>query len=849
MASMFRKPRRNFRRKVTGSDSDNERDGGDEHMDIDDESYDNVSTDLNNTSAGKSTKEKKKNLKIKEKEPSTKSTLSFDHEEEDTEVFKVKKSSHSKRIAKQLKRERERDEKLEKEEKAKLEKNNPNKRSDSDEERAREEELKKLREELRTLNGDEAEALESSDEDSGPASFRNRLARGEIPDAKTIHFIRKQRQMARQSEDYLPIEQSEAVASKNSSTSRLVRDDEHDKSDEDEDDSRIDFTVNNAATERQKLRDDFLATEHGSDDESEKELASWEDQQIRKAVGHQAPEALLQQHTNGTISRQPDLSAYGPNLARPAVSYHTMSKMPDISEITIESVRKRLQERLDSMDMVYRSHKMELERAQTDMEDCEKNIATCKLKSGDLEERYRFFQEMRGYVRDLVECLNEKVPTINELEQRMHSLLRARAVRLLQRRQQDVRDQCQDYMTNKAAAQVVMETEEEQAKQRRVAEREARRSRRRRARESRNITAHHDGLSSDDEENQADVTKFNLEKENITTIAEKLFEDALEDFSEMDLIRKRFEEWKLQFGDTYREAYISLCIPKLVTPFVKLQLVTWNPLEEGCRDFEDMDWYNSLIFFGASSQREVDPEDTDIKILLAVVEKIILPKLTYLAENIWDPLSTTQSSRLVNLTRRLFRDYPTVHAKSKNSQAYLQAIYNRIKKTLDDDVFMPLYPMSVLDGRSSGPAVFFHRQSWTCIKLLGSILSWHGLLGMKMLQQLALDGLLNRYIVLGLANSHVNRHAMDKCQAIISTLPKAWFAELESDKTLPQLENLCRYLTKAAELVHKSTCTQSDQERQEGRTLIKQMSKQLVTIHAMDHALFLSNQYSFKITS
>lgn len=41
-----------------------------------------------------------------------------------------------------------------------------------------------------------------------------------------------------------------------------------------------------------------------------------------------------------------------------------------------------------------------------------------------------------------------QVPTINELEQRMHSLLRARALRLLQRRQQDVRDQCQDYMTS-----------------------------------------------------------------------------------------------------------------------------------------------------------------------------------------------------------------------------------------------------------------------------------------------------------------------------------------------------------------------------------------------------------------
>jgi len=30
-------------------------------------------------------------------------------------------------------------------------------------------------------------------------------------------------------------------------------------------------------------------------------------------------------------------------------------------------------------------------------------------KTSTLEEQYQFFQEMRGYVRDLVECLNEKV--------------------------------------------------------------------------------------------------------------------------------------------------------------------------------------------------------------------------------------------------------------------------------------------------------------------------------------------------------------------------------------------------------------------------------------------------------
>ena len=46
---------------------------------------------------------------------------------------------------------------------------------------------------------------------------------GEIPDAKTIHFIRKQRQMARDSEDFISLDQDEASGDKNSSTSRLVR--------------------------------------------------------------------------------------------------------------------------------------------------------------------------------------------------------------------------------------------------------------------------------------------------------------------------------------------------------------------------------------------------------------------------------------------------------------------------------------------------------------------------------------------------------------------------------------------------------------------------------------------------
>lgn len=61
------------------------------------------------------------------------------------------------------------------------------------------------------------------------------------------------------------------------------------------------------------------------------------------------------------------------------------------------------------MDEVHRSHTQERDSLVSDISDTEKSIETCQEKVAGLEGRYRFFQEMRGYVRDLVDCLSEKV--------------------------------------------------------------------------------------------------------------------------------------------------------------------------------------------------------------------------------------------------------------------------------------------------------------------------------------------------------------------------------------------------------------------------------------------------------
>lgn len=67
--------------------------------------------------------------------------------------------------------------------------------------------------------------------------------------------------------------------------------------------------------------------------------------------------------------------------------------------------------------------------------------------------------------------------------------------------------------------------------------------------------------------------------DELSKSAATLFDDVVDDFSQVELICSRFETWKRDYDDSYSEAFIALCLPKLFTPFVKLELVRWNPLE------------------------------------------------------------------------------------------------------------------------------------------------------------------------------------------------------------------------------------------------------------------------------
>uniref|UniRef100_A0A8C7MQF0 PAX3 and PAX7 binding protein 1 n=2 Tax=Oncorhynchus kisutch TaxID=8019 RepID=A0A8C7MQF0_ONCKI len=783
--------------------------------------------------------------------PPKASLLSFDDDEDEAEVFRVKKSNHSKKIVKQLKKEYKED--LEKVCYVKQEPNTdvwPQPLASIKEEPASRAGSEQGEEEMEVDSTDEQEPKTQSQSlasktptttaagafsNTSTLSTLSTLRPGEIPDAAFIHAARKRRQMARELGGDAPLVETDTPKK------RLVREEEEEgdgSDDEDEDEKRISFSGVKNKSQRTRIAEEIGI--EGSDDEAldtggqDEEVSRWEQEQIRKGISIPQVQAC-QPDDNGSVyyhsssydPQQPYSSTY-------SLPYSYSSKPEgctlvysapggDLSPVTTDLVKTRLRDRLSQMRVGHDANAKRYDQIQEELEAAQNTIRRLEGSSNDDAEQYKFLQEMRGYVRDLLECFGEKVPTVAELEGNMHQLLRQRACRLVQRRQDDIKDESAEFasLSSKAVmAPNLMSVDsfgrdrtvyQEHARQRRIAEREARRTRRRQAREQNGKRAEHlEGLSSDDEETSTDLTSYCLERDRIVRESKKVFEDVLEDFHSLDSIKSRFEVWRHLYFTCYRDAYIGLCLPKLFNPLVRLQLITWSPLQvrEKCANFEYMLWFESGMKKG----------DVDINLLPAIVERVILPKLAVLAEQVWDPLSCSQTTRLVSFVTRLLRGYPTVlNGDNRNTQ-------------VSTDTHTP----TVLNGDNRNT------------QLLGNILQWSGVLSGSTVRELALDSTLNRYILSALQNAEAGEDSVLKSQRVVECFPAQWFVGLKGQQTLPQLEPFCRYLTHLASALLRGSLGGSDIDKRNAKEQIKEVVKLLARLNALDHLITVATEHGIK---
>ncbi|KAG7465651.1 hypothetical protein MATL_G00155760 [Megalops atlanticus] len=634
---------------------------------------------------------------------------------------------------------------------------------------------------LASVSADEPESGEDaaegdmhagSDGDASSTSSSSRTCGpriGAIPDARQIRAARRQRREARAQRDYIPLDQGREGTPGAGEEEEEEEEQSEDSDGTDDHQRRIQFAPK-PKTLRERIAEKIGGSESESslsDSQEDADRTLWEEQQIGKGVKR--------------VQRS------GSSSPQETVKHRKKFDIPEsLPPVSIAIIKKRVAAKLESLREVHRAREAEHRRMQLDMDDAQ--AALEQLENGSAHEQHRFYRDMRVYVQNLTECLREKVVQINTVELDIHTLLSDQAEALLARRREAVREE------SSRLQELAYKTDPSSNGHGEKGQAEAQGTRQ--AGDSEEAEAGEE--PADQQPLPEEEEELNRKRDEILRRAEDIFVDVQESFSDVGKILSRFEEWRSQFSESYHNAYISLCLPKLLAPLLRHQLVGWNPLKADSKDFEALPWYSAVDRF-CHGQGYEESENTDNKTLTSIIEKTIVTKIQGFVEMVWDPLSSTQSLCLANLCRRLQDDYSIFEGEqSKPVKAFVEAVVARMRSAVDEDVFIPLYPKQLLDDRRSPQYLFRDRQFYSAVKLLGSIALWDGLVPEDVLKELSLGKLLNRYLMMTLLNTPSERDSVKKCKKVAACFPKSWFENVSSRSPIPQLQNFSNHLLQTA---------------------------------------------------
>ncbi|KAM5143023.1 intron Large complex component GCFC2 isoform 3-T3 [Callospermophilus lateralis] len=379
-----------------------------------------------------------------------------------------------------------------------------------------------------------------------------------IPDAAFIQAARRKRELARAQDDYISLD-----VKHNSTTPDTKRNSVEDpESEPDDHEKRIPFTPK-PQTLRQRMTEETTSGNETSEDSQEGENQDiWEQQQMRKAV---------------KITEGRDIDLSHSSKSQTVKKFDASISFPPVN---LEVIKKQLNNRLALLQDTHRSHQREYEKYMQDVKSSKSTIENLENSSSQAA-NYKFYKSMKIYVENIIDCLNEKMINIQEIESSMHALLLKQAMTLMKRRQDELKHESAylQQLSRKAETSTNGSLAIDEKSQCILEDIESRRIQRRQARALSGNCNHQEGTSSDDELSSAEMTNFQKSQGDILQDQKKVFEDVHDDFCNIQNILLKFQQWREKFPDSYYDAFIGLCIPKLLNPLIRVQLLDWNPLK------------------------------------------------------------------------------------------------------------------------------------------------------------------------------------------------------------------------------------------------------------------------------
>ncbi|CAI9096290.1 OLC1v1032392C1 [Oldenlandia corymbosa var. corymbosa] len=537
----------------------------------------------------------------------------------------------------------------------------------------------------------------------------------------------------------------------------------------------------------------------------------------------------------------------------------------------------------NNLKMLEESHSKTLAlcaRNDSNIADSLSNITRLEKAFSAAGEKFIFMQKLREFVSVICAFLQHKGPYIEELEERIKDLHEKRAAAIIERRTAENTDEMRELEAAVAAAKAVLSkggssaatveaaTKAAQAAfaaakelkdlpvelddfgrdlnlQKRIDMMRRAKSRQRRKDKydlkrlsTMEIDEHNhpiEGESSTDESDSETAAHQSSLAEWIR-VSEQIFSDAANDYAQLSAVVERLGRWKKEYALSYKDAYMPLSAPSIFSPYVRLELLKWDPLHEDS-DFIDMKWHSLLFDYSAPDDADAD---ADANLIPDLVEKVAIPILHHQLEKCWDMLSTRETRYAVSATTLVFG---YVSASSEALGKMVAALRDRLADAVTN-LTIPTWDSLVLKAVPNAARAAAHRFG-VAVRLMRNICLWNKILAMSALEELALDQLLNRKVLPHLRSIQSNIHdAMTRSERVVASLDGVWSGRSVTGDRSPKLQPLVDYLLvlrRALEKRHSSGGAQT-----ETSNLARRLKKMLVDLNEYDHARDISKTFNLK---
>lgn len=589
----------------------------------------------------------------------------------------------------------------------------------------------------------------------------------------------------------------------------------------------------------------------------------WIDEQIRKGTGGGAdPTAVAAARSAAAAAA----AAPGPGrafarqldgLGAPAAASGVWQQQPEQLARVGQDVMLSLQQGVAQLQASHKNAQKQLQRTSQNLTDSISAIDALEEQLQSAGTRYTFLQQIKAYIADLCDMLQAKSPIVEELQDHMMGLQQHRGQIAAENSAGNDREEMAPAEAAVQAALGVLSRGGAEASATAGAERAAdaaeanllenlpekldefgrdenverreemsRRAQKRAAQYStppaqpQNAAEERWGDATTDE-SDSELAHYCSKRAEALEASASVFADASEEYGSLAAVKGRLEKWKQQHPGAYADAYMSLSVPAVMAPFVRLELLQWDPLFGSSTGFDSQEWYKQLFEYGLNGGNSTagNGSDPDEELVPRLVGQLVLPLAAHSLQHAWNPHSRRSTAAAKAMLEDLLIYVPPEEPKL---QDLLASIRRRLERAVAGTRLPPWPPTATAASRRA--TIFLARRFGKALRLLHNILTFDGVLPRSVLQDLALVQLMQKqllpYLRAGAASVPV---AVDRASRVLADIARLKGLTQGSAKVLEPLAEFLSAMARALE-------AQQNRSTAKHVELAKQLAKLLTVV-------------------